>query len=1058
MRRLAAGWMAGLMVLAATSANAGWRPGPPVTGTPNDVLDVWERGTFSVGYGQGAYLFVEDAPPRKLTLNVSLPSVGTYYQELAGCFVTFFSDSPGERRSIGWDGTSACSLGRDTALLAPNAPFVLRVRHMQGGAAAVSYGNEGGVVFLSDTSIYDNKPFTHVLGVQEELIGSLGMVRVGGRTYALVGTNSNKAQVHWVDSDKRTTNQLQDAVPSVGIAQTIDLFAAGSPALPHAVVGTQSAILQGALRDIDSPLLRSDIRPVWRFDPGTGQGVTGVSMNVDAANTSAYGHGFGMAVVGLANGQYAVASPVPMPDATRAGTRWKFRTLPSDMTLSPLNQVACTGANYCVVTATKANVGNVFVYSNDARPQFPSGALVELDEGTSGVFSFEATDPDGDPVLTLAATPSQGGASWSAKQADVGAGGGAWEPGDPVVMNVTAGNVCATQEVGVLELRASDGWAAHDVDQDILVRVRHTRRPDVPEVSFSKGELRAGEQEPLVVQVREPYAGCELERFHWSARPASTGLVGPSLATDGSSAATLTAPPTLCVAGGADFPFELAVEDGSGLRSADSRVFQVHVAPWGRPNAAFETSDGGVITAGQSRELSPSGKVHECLGTAGFPGVETTWRVTSDRALSEGGITLLDSSGNPVELGAEVRSPRLQAKTTDCVETTHLTFTAVNHLKGAADDVAGPTSVQHVTVETSLTPFDSGQLELGIHDVSEPSGELRVDVGSNLNCPARRGLRADLQISQPGTGGRSVSGQVPIQDTWEVSLGEQCLGGRLQLKASMVDDAGRRSPETVTELVAPPVRAGVEPLPADTALVAACGHNASTTLTPTFPKGFCQSPDVTWRQVSGPELTQSTMPDGTVSLVTKETGLDTLVGRSVVVEVTASAGPESQSTLQQTLPITVVPFVKVSRRAEVPAASDTGLVGVSVDLTNSTECDVNDVSYEERLEGLTYVEGSAQVQGQESGVEVAWNEGVLSVKGLSLAGKGTRRLTYVARPHLVGTRRMEGVARLRDATISISDKPGPRVDVSGCGCTSSGPGPVLLALGALVAAVRRRRR
>jgi uncharacterized protein (TIGR03382 family) len=333
-----------------------------------------------------------------------------------------------------------------------------------------------------------------------------------------------------------------------------------------------------------------------------------------------------------------------------------------------------------------------------------------------------------------------------------------------------------------------------------------------------------------------------------------------------------------------------------------------------------------------------------------------------------------------------------------------------------------------------------------------------VDVGSNLNCPARRGLRADLQVSQPGAGGRSVSGQVPIQGAWEVSLGEQCLGGRLQLKASMVDDAGSRSPETVTELVAPPVRAGVDPLPADTALVAGCGRNASTTLTSTFPKGFCQSPTLTWRQVSGPELTQSTNPDGTVSLATRETGFDALVGRPVVMEVTASVGPESQVSLQHTLPITVDPFVKVHRRAEVPAASDTGLVGVSVELTNTTGCDVNDVSYEERLEGLTYVEGSAQVQGQEAGVEVAWNEGVLSVKGLSLAGNGTRKLTYVARPHLVGSRRMEGVARLRDVPISISDKPGPQVDVSGCGCTSSGSGPVVLALGVLVAAMRRRRR
>jgi MYXO-CTERM domain-containing protein len=91
-------------------------------------------------------------------------------------------------------------------------------------------------------------------------------------------------------------------------------------------------------------------------------------------------------------------------------------------------------------------------------------------------------------------------------------------------------------------------------------------------------------------------------------------------------------------------------------------------------------------------------------------------------------------------------------------------------------------------------------------------------------------------------------------------------------------------------------------------------------------------------------------------------------------------------------------------------------------------------------------------------VGAAWEAGALTVTGLTLAGEGTGTLTYVARPHLVGERRMEGEARLRNELISLSDNPGPQVPDSGCGCSGSGPGPVLFALGALVAAVRRRRR
>jgi MYXO-CTERM domain-containing protein len=228
-------------------------------------------------------------------------------------------------------------------------------------------------------------------------------------------------------------------------------------------------------------------------------------------------------------------------------------------------------------------------------------------------------------------------------------------------------------------------------------------------------------------------------------------------------------------------------------------------------------------------------------------------------------------------------------------------------------------------------------------------------------------------------------------------------------------------------------------------------------LTQTFPEQACQAPDVTtWEQVSGPELTQTRLDGHTVSLATRETRLESLVGQSVVMKVTSSVSSVNEASIEHSLPITVEPFVRVRRRAEVPAASDTELVGVAVELTNTLACGVGSVDYVERMRGLTYVAGSAQFNGVP--VEASWEDGALSVKGLSLGGAATGRLTYVARPHLLGERRMEGEARLNGAVISISRQPGIGVPDTGCGCTSSGPGPVLFALGALVAAVRRRRR
>ncbi|MFY0577912.1 MYXO-CTERM sorting domain-containing protein [Cystobacter fuscus] len=154
------------------------------------------------------------------------------------------------------------------------------------------------------------------------------------------------------------------------------------------------------------------------------------------------------------------------------------------------------------------------------------------------------------------------------------------------------------------------------------------------------------------------------------------------------------------------------------------------------------------------------------------------------------------------------------------------------------------------------------------------------------------------------------------------------------------------------------------------------------------------------------------------------------------------------------MPISVDPFVKVGRRSELPVASETGLVGVRVDLTNTTACDVSGARYVEHLEGLAYVEGSATLDG--APVETHWNGKTLQVDGLLLAGGATRTLGYVARPLLVGERRMWGEASKGDVRLSVSetDEPHP----SGCGCASAESGPLLFVLAAMGAALRHRRR
>nr|WP_275583607.1 MYXO-CTERM sorting domain-containing protein [Archangium primigenium] len=130
---------------------------------------------------------------------------------------------------------------------------------------------------------------------------------------------------------------------------------------------------------------------------------------------------------------------------------------------------------------------------------------------------------------------------------------------------------------------------------------------------------------------------------------------------------------------------------------------------------------------------------------------------------------------------------------------------------------------------------------------------------------------------------------------------------------------------------------------------------------------------------------------------------------------------------------------------------------MSVELSNTTDCDVSEVIHVERLRGLSYVQGSAKFDGQPL-AKVTWKEasGELIVEALALPQQGTGRLTYVARPHLVGERLSSGETSLRGEIISLADAP-VQPPAEGCGCSSPASGPMLFALAALAGATRRRR-
>jgi uncharacterized protein (TIGR03382 family) len=1047
--------LAGLMMLAAANAHADWRTDLSIKEQPNHVLDVWGPGRFSVGFGEGAYLFVDGGVSRKA--GGGSPAA-TYYEQSVDCFVSINQELEARRIMVGADGGSCGP--PDASVLFPAESTggygsVVRLKHAQDGGvvAVVDFGSEDRVGYVSQKNVYESPSFYSIPFGSSTVraSGEVGAVRVGGKVYGLLGSTMPNSSAYWIDLSNSNwlDFQQQAGLPSATV-QAIDLFAASEPVPnPYAVVGTEHALLQGSLSSV------KPLEPVLQLADDAG--VIGVSMNVGFGGDA--GQGFGMVIVGLSDGGRQVLSPVPMLLDSQAGTVWRMRSVPERVANAPLMEVACAEASYCVFSANKAGGDNLFIYTNSAGPELSvtvsdggvvdSGTsatetVVTLDEGGRYRLTFAAEDPDGDPVLVTSNTSPGGAGGWTAVR-DAGS-----RPGDPEVWDVTTATACESRMLGSFKVSASDGLARNEAHETVSVYVKHTIWPEPPTVVFADGGTLPGSGavselvpggSPLVLRMvggGTTATGCVL---HPKWEPLFSGTGVPSLEQDGGTA-VITPPARFCSPEAGNFGFKLSLTDDGGLSS--SRTFSVSMEPWGsRLNAVFGAGSEEELIAGGSRVLEPLKPIHACMdGTVPFPEVVTQWRV----ALSDGGV--VPDAG--ITFREEGR--RLVVETQDCVDADLVV--SAHHYLVSDEDFAGPVSEHHLRVHTALMDFAAGSLLLD-PEVSD-AGELRVDVGSSLNCPARRGLHAKVWLERPD-GGRVMEPEtVSISETWSASLGPGC-GRPFVLKGFMEDDAGQRSAVLQQEVATRQLDVALAPFSEAPALLARCGEQARVTLTQTFPEGSCQTPDVTWvqEQDGGPALEQEVLSGATVSLATRETGLDSLVGRAVVMKVTASVDTDHHASQWLTLPITVEPFVKVRRRTELPAASETGLVGVSVDLLNTTACGVSGVSYVERLEGLTYVEGSAKFDGQP--IEATWESGALTVTGLTLAGESTGKLTYVARPHLVGDRRMEGDAWLGGELISIRDVPGPGVPVSGCGCSGSGPGPVLLALGALVAAVRRRR-
>ncbi|GHG84461.1 MYXO-CTERM sorting domain-containing protein [Comamonas sp. JC664] len=919
---------------------------------------------------------------------------------------------------------------------------VRRVKHTASGTgyAAVALSDGGLTLLTASQGVVGPAPWTP-LSIDAGLMSStevLGVVETrDGAPHALFSvTGLSRTDLLWYTRDQR---QAQVSVPPLLTTQsprTVDLFAGDGP-YPIALFGNADGLFRGALNPSGTTF-----EPVMLPD---GQPIRITSVDVNTGNGSIRGEGFGLAVGQSANGEPVVLGAVPAASAEGAGLQWRVHpafegsALPGSPVAAPL-EVSCVDSSYCVFILDQPGF-NVVSYANVNAPVLDVGSTpILVDEAGAATVRFTATDADFDAVrISVDDSASAGLLAVNTVE----------RPDELDVTLIPQRPVCK-EEAGQLRVFASDGLAVHDTEVVVPFRVLNVQGPQRPRVSPLRASTTASGA-PQVFTAQPVAEECPALSFMWEPVAGQSGA--PLLTHNGGAQATFTPPEVLCQASGVSYAYELRGLDEGGLSSSTPTIFTVDVAPWGRPLPPFGAGAVRRLTsgAGASVELVPE-TLHTCAGTPGLPGIETEWSLTEPGASLPAGITVRTANGDPVSLDAPVSSERLRVEAEDC-SLASLSFTAKNRIPVTGGGVQeGPEAQVLVVVEPSLEDVSSGTLELGV--TSSGDGQVDVVLDTSLNCVEARALKARVFV-ETQRGEALATDVVAVPGTWRPQLPRSCTAESYRVRGELFDD----SSGTVQEGGRADAQLSNQPLPAQLggleagALVARCGSGASTTLTQTIPANACGDVAISWSQVDGPSLVEASLTGRTVTVSTRDTALEDLVGHSITLRVLADAGGGNAATTEHVVPITAERFVDVRHTTETPSASEKGLVGVLVELRNTSECEVGTLRFVEHVDGLEWVPGSVKLDG--AGVEAEAVTGGFAVGDIRLPARGTRTLSYVGRVPLLSTPKLGGEMSLNGVPVSgDAEVPPP---AQGCGCTGGGSGVALFGLLALTRVLRRRK-
>jgi MYXO-CTERM domain-containing protein len=1001
---VSARWVAFVTWLAAApTAVAGWDTTPTLAGLVNDAWPVAD-GKVGVGTANNAYELLAGGGGRTLTGDSVTAWVGP-----GDCLVR-----------LGFNGTVSTSAGCNYA--APGGVLglnFLRLRAVAGGSAMIcaeETAGTGSQLFYS--SDWSTSGWTSNL-IDERCTRAMSMMQQNGDSWllqaAVPGTFANNNALLY-------RNGIRESVAKVGAGN----LAPSSVALVNDPSGMRAWVVDS------SGLVHRSLVTGTTF--GTFSQVplpSGVSRFHALALYQSGTERFGMALVETAAGAREIYSAIPVGDPELFGTLWR----PSTQQPSPsgtMQEVHCHGATTCALRTNATGQGSVGIYLNAQPPSGFTGPSATVDEGATASFTMNVTDPDGDAVV-VSWTPAPGDPPAVLTLAPDGLSGSFQAP--------VLGGLCSGGKVFTYTLTATDGRAGHTTVGTATFTVVRATPPQAPVLTPADLVLPANAS-PARVEAAGAPGECPGLTFQWTPLQSDgiTLLPGP-----GGAFVDVTVPRNVCEPTGRTVFFQARAENAHGASPPAS--LKVKVMPWGPPEVPF-VDLAQSVTGGTTRTLTPE-QVHVCHAGAGTPPeVVTDWILDSPLPAD---VTL----SPPLPQGSPVTAAQLTVASSEACGTGSFSVRVRNRV---ADGGPSPDAPLTVTIVPDLQPLTEATLELALASDGSLSGTSSVDI----DCAHLRQLQAQFVLHGPDGFTHQELQPVPGPFSLTPSF-SVCVPTEFTLQATLEGTDGQVKSAPVvwtSEGTDEPVFGTVEPAP----LLARCEDGqvrAEGELRHQPPANACLGQQTVWRSVSGVTTVGPSNGDA-VRLEAVKDRWDELVGQATTLAVSARAGERSSAETEvTTFILPQAPFVSAQVTLDPPLVADTAVVMVTVDLENTTGCEVQHAAWTVMPERLQLIAGSAQVDGRPA--EASQADGRWAIQGIVLAAHGRSRVTFAARPALFGQPRAPGQLELRGAAISEPVASANEPATAGCGCgagsgASSGPGAWLLlaALGGLWLTGRRR--